>query len=69
MSFIPPCYKKTKASLPNVEMNVELGGLNYIRNSIKQNHAEFGIVVMIKIFLQFARIPLKKGKFNLYQAG
>lgn len=68
MSFIAPSYKKIKANLPQVEMNVKLGNLNYIRNAIKQGDAEFGIVVYDQDFSSFSKRLLKKGKFNLYQS-
>lgn len=68
MSFIPSCYKKMKMDFPQVDMQVRLGGLNYIRNSIKQNDVELGIVVYDQDFAHFAKHSLKKGKFNLYQS-
>lgn len=67
MSLLPVCYKKMKAHLPEVELSVKLGGLNYIRNSIKQGDVEFGIVLYDRDFAQFARQPLKSGRFHLYQ--
>lgn len=68
MSFIAPFYKKLQAHLPQVEMKVSLGGLNFIRNSIKQGDVEFGIVVYDDDFSHFSRHLLKKGQFNLYQS-
>lgn len=67
MSFIPACYKKMKMNFPGVDISVRLGGLNYIRNSIKQGDVELGIVVYDQDFEEFAKHPLKRGKFNLYQ--
>lgn len=68
MSLIPPMYKKAKTLLPKIELSMQLGGLNYIRNSIKQQDAEFAIVVYDQNFSQFEKHLLKKGKFNLYQS-
>lgn len=68
MSFIAPCYRKMKSYLPQVQMCVRLGGLNYIRNSIKQGEVEFGVVVYDQDFNQFSKHPIKKGIFNLYQS-
>lgn len=67
MSFIAPSYKKMKNNYPDVDLNVQLGGLNFIRNSIRQGDVELGVVVYDKNFSQFAKHPLKKGRFNLYQ--
>lgn len=67
MSFLPSCYRKMKINLPEVSMSVKLGGLNYIRNLIKQGHVEFGIVLYDQDFSQFAKQSLMWGKFNLYQ--
>lgn len=68
MSFIAPSYRKIKNCLPEVQMSVRLGGLNFIRNSIKHGEVEFGVVVYDQDFKQFAKHPIKKGIFNLYQS-
>lgn len=67
MSFIAPSYKLIKEHFPQLEMSLKLGGLNYIRNAIKEGDVEFGIVVYDQNFSQFVKHPLRKGKFHLYQ--
>lgn len=67
MSLMAPNYRKMKDQFPQVKIHPQLGGLNYIRNSIKQGDVEFGIVVYDENFNQFAKQPLKKGLFHLYQ--
>jgi DNA-binding transcriptional LysR family regulator len=67
ISLLPPFYQKAKTDLPNIELDMHLGGLNYIRNSIRQQAVEFGIVVYDDQFAQFDRYPLRRGRFNLYR--
>lgn len=67
MSFLPILYEKASACLPHIEMNFRLGGLNFIRNSLRQGEAEFAIVVHDESFSQFNKKVLEKGKFHLYQ--
>jgi DNA-binding transcriptional LysR family regulator len=67
MSFIGPTYKRAKHNLPNLEVKFKSGGMNMIRNSLKREEAEFAIVLYDKEFFDFAKIPLQKGRFNLYR--
>jgi DNA-binding transcriptional LysR family regulator len=67
MSFIAPTYKKLKEEHPLLESAVQLGGLSYIRNCIRQNEVEFGIVVYDQDFAHFEKHPIQSGKFRLYQ--
>lgn len=67
MSLVAPSYKKIKKLFPQVDIDLRLGGLNYIRNSLKQEDVEFGIVVYDENFTQFAKHTFKRGLFNLYQ--
>lgn len=68
VSYLPAIYKKIHEDFPNLQVHVELGGLNYIRNAIKQGDAEFGIVMYDHNFLQFEKRLLKKGFFGLYES-
>lgn len=66
MAFASHMYKKMKQNFPQVDVNFKLGGLNFIRNSLRQKEAEFAIVVHDQDFVQFNKHPLRKGRFNLY---
>lgn len=68
MSFIAPSYQKMQSHFPQVQMGIKLGNLSYIRNALRQNEAEFAIVVYDETFSQYAKIPLRKGVFRLYQS-
>lgn len=67
MSFIAPSYKKMRTNLPQINISFRVGGLNYIRNTLRNGEAEFAIVVYDQDFSQFSKYVLQKGKFNLYQ--
>ena len=67
MSFIAPLYKKMQSAFPQVNLGFRLGGLNFIRNALRQGEAEFAIVVYDRDFALFNKHPLKKGCFHLYQ--
>lgn len=67
MSFVAPSYRKMQENLPGVNMSFRLGGLTFIRNSLRQGSAEFAIVVYDSNFSQFNKQQLKKGFFRLYQ--
>ncbi|MBA2727825.1 MAG: LysR family transcriptional regulator [Parachlamydiaceae bacterium] len=67
MSFITPIYQQMQIKFPAVEIKFQLGGLNFIRNALRQGDADIGIVVFDKDFDQFSKHLLKKGMFNLYQ--
>lgn len=67
MSFIAPFYQKMQENLPHVQMNIKLGNLNTIRNTLRQNETEFAVVVYDQSLSQFAKVPLKKGSFHLYE--
>ena len=67
MSFLAQYFIKMRDTLPQVDWNFRLGGLNFIRNALRQGEAEFAIVVSDHNFEQFTSHPLKSGQFNLYQ--
>lgn len=67
LSFLGPLYRQMQLQFPAVQLNFRLGGLNFIRNSLRQGDAEFAIVVYDHSFAQFSKHPLKKGHFQLYQ--
>lgn len=67
MSFIAPLYKEMQNKFPQVNIHFRSGGLNFIRNALRQGEAEFALVVYDQDFSQFSKHPLKKGRFNLYQ--
>lgn len=66
MSFIAPTYINIKNELPFVELNFRMGGMNLIRTALRQEEAEFAIVVYDRNFSQFAKYPIKTGRINLY---
>lgn len=68
MSFLAQTYSKIKENLPLVDLNFFMGGKNAIRTALKREEVEFAIVVYDHNFSQFAKMPLKKGFFHLYQA-
>lgn len=68
MSFLGSSYKRMQENHPQVGLEFETGGLNFIRNMLKNKNAEFGIVVYDHNFDQFSKYPLKKGRLQLYQS-
>ena len=44
-----------------------MGGMNLIRTVLKQEEADFAIVVYDHNFEQFAKQPIRKGCLRLYQ--
>lgn len=68
MSFFAPTYSRIKKNLPHVDVRIDMGGKNYIRTMLKRDEVEFAIVVYDHNFSQFAKHPIKKGFFNLYQS-
>lgn len=67
LAFIPHLFQKAKEQLPGLSLYFHSGNLTHIRQALKNDEAEFAIVVYDQSFSQFAKIPLKEGKFNLYQ--
>lgn len=67
MSFIAPSYRKMQENVPNVEMNIQLGNLRYIRNALAADEVEFAVVVFDSSFAEFSKLLLRKGRFQLYQ--
>ena len=67
MSFLAPMYKRIQEELPLVDLKFKMGGLNLIRTKLKREEAEFAIVVYDHNFTQFNKIPITKGRLNLYQ--
>lgn len=68
MSFIAHAYKKMQVNLPHIQMSYSLGNLTWIRNALRQEEAEFAIVVYDSNFADFNKQVLKKGRFNFYQS-
>lgn len=66
LSFIPEIFKQTKENYPGIDLRFRMGNLNFIRQALKNDEAEFAIVVYDNNFSQFAKQTLQKGKFNLY---
>jgi DNA-binding transcriptional LysR family regulator len=67
VAVIPSGYKQAKAQFPQIDLRMHLGGLTFIRNMLKQKQVEFAIVVYDQNFEQFEKVPIRKGRFNLYQ--
>jgi DNA-binding transcriptional LysR family regulator len=67
MSFIAPSYKRMQENMPGVEMNIQLGNLQYIKNALVEESVEFAIVVLDHSFIDFNKYTLQRGLFNLYQ--
>lgn len=68
MSLLAPLYQKIRTTLPLLEMDFRMGGLNVIRTALKREEVEFAIVLYNENFNQFDKYPLKQGKFQLYQS-
>jgi LysR family transcriptional regulator, carnitine catabolism transcriptional activator len=68
MSFIAPLYKQIKENIPQINFKFEMGGVNFIRTSLRREDAEFAIVVNSDDFENYDKRTLKKGVFHLYQA-
>lgn len=68
MSFLAPVYQLLKSKYPLLDFKFRMGGLNLIRTALKNEEAEFAIVVYDHNFDQFAKHPLKKGRLHLYHA-
>ncbi len=69
MSFFPPTYSKMQKLFPQVDLKIETGGKNYIRNLLKLEEVEFAIVVYDDHnFAQYEKQTIKKGVFNLYSS-
>lgn len=67
MSFLAPLYRDMQIQFPAINLHFQLGGLNFIRNAMRQGEADFAIVVYDNSFAQFNKHILKKGFFHLYQ--
>lgn len=69
MSFFAPTYTKMRKNLPRVDLRIQTGGKNYIRNLLKLEEVEFAIVVYDDYnFTQYEKQSIKKGVFNLYHS-
>lgn len=68
MSFIASAYKSIKENFPLLDFKFRMGGKNLIRTALRQEDAEFAIVVYGDNFDQFEKITLHKGLFRLYQS-
>jgi DNA-binding transcriptional LysR family regulator len=68
MSFFPGTYRKMRENLPFVNAAIKMGGVNVIRTALRREEVDFAIVVYDHHFSQFAKHPIKKGRFNLYYA-
>lgn len=67
MSFMASAHKHMQEKYPAVQLNMKLGNLSVIRQALRQNDVEFAIVVYDGSFANYAKIPLRKGAFGLYQ--
>lgn len=67
MSFIAPSYERMRENVPQVEMNIRLGNLNFIKNALLENEVELAVVVFDETFAEFNKHILQKGVFRLYQ--
>jgi LysR family carnitine catabolism transcriptional activator len=67
MSFLAPLYSGVKEKFPSVDLSFFMGGKNAIRTALKREDVEFAFVVYDHNFSQFAKVPLRKGLFHLYQ--
>lgn len=68
ISLLAPLYTQIQCRYPSLQLKFSLGGLNFIRNALRQEQAEFAIVVFDSHFDQFEKIVLRTGRFNLYHS-
>lgn len=68
MSFLAPTYQHLKQNFPHLDFSFKMGGLNYIRNALKNEEAEFAIVIYERNFDQFDKFHLRNGHFKLYKS-
>lgn len=68
ISLLAPLYNQIHTYYPSLQLKFSLGGLNFIRNALRQKEAEFAIVVFDSNFDQFNKVILKSGRFNLYHS-
>lgn len=66
-SLLPATYKKIREEMPHMELKFKTGGLNMIQSYLKREEAEIAIVVFDDRFKGFEKIPVSKGRLNLYQ--
>jgi DNA-binding transcriptional LysR family regulator len=66
MSFLPPIFQKMQSAYPHLPLNFRFGGPNFIRNALRQEEAEFAIIVFNREYENYNKHSLKKGLFNLY---
>lgn len=66
MSFISSAHSRMQEKYPQVQLNMKLGNLTAIRQALRQNDVEFGIVIKDPSFANFASVSIKKGTFGLY---
>ncbi len=68
MSFYAPTYSKIKKNLPNLNVEIQMGGRTKIRTALRRGEIETAIVVYDHTFSEFEKYPIRKGYFNLYQS-
>lgn len=68
LSYIPSAYQRTIQNIPLLDIQFKMGGLDFIRESLLQEMAEFAVVVYDESFAAFEKKPLRKGNFHLFHA-
>lgn len=68
ISLLAPLYDQLHAHYPFLQLKFSLGGLNFIRDALRHQQAEFAIVIFDSTFDQFNKVVLKTGHFNLYHS-
>lgn len=66
MSFLPPSFQRMQTEFPHLPLSFRFGGPNFIRNALRQEEAEFAIVVYNREYESYNKHALKRGYFNLY---
>lgn len=65
--FFSNFHKKTLQEI-SLDLQFKVGGLEFIRNSLRKGDAEFAVAVVDNGFDEFERKILHRGFFHLYQA-
>lgn len=66
MSFLASYYQKMRQYFSKIDMQFQLGNLNFIRTALNREEIDFAIVVYDQTFAQFNHLLLRRGFFNLY---
>jgi DNA-binding transcriptional LysR family regulator len=68
LAYIPAAYQRITQNIPQLNIHFKMGGLEFVRDSLMREEAEFAIAVVDHSFDDFEKVSLHKGCFHLYHA-